>query len=494
MATSKGTKTQSFGTSRREGHDASGFYSRFDSLQTSPSGFKPTEFAKDVNHVWGGDARNMDACIEADASGKELPDGSVALVVTSPPYFAGKDYELAMGSEGIPASYDEYKDMLKAVFQQCFQKLEPGGRIAVNVANLGRKPYRSLSAEIMGMLQELGFLLRGEIIWVKAEASSGSCAWGSFRSASNPVLRDVSERIIVASKDSFTRSMSTAERKKESRPCESTMTRDAFLAYTTDVWRFPPESATKVGHPAPFPKELPRRLINLYTFAGDLVLDPFMGSGTTAVAALETGRRYAGFDLYLEYVERARERLLETEQEKRTSKSVVPGMAINFEGQIDDQADSFNALSAFKNRAVEQGTGAQQMALNLLEICGFRIVQSPLKFRDLGLEVKVLAEAKNGRRFYFDVSGTFSGDSPGLKQNVSLWEAVGKACILGKVEGSKEIPFMLLTTDRPQRKSSSEKILESVWSEERGPIHGVFEMGNMKDCKLLWELGQGNDN
>lgn len=432
----------------------------------------------------------MDACIEADSSGRELPDGSVALVVTSPPYFAGKDYELAMGSEGIPASYDEYKEMLKAVFQQCFQKLEPGGRIAVNVANLGRKPYMSLSADAIGILQESGFLLRGEIVWVKAESSSGSCAWGSFRRASNPVIRDVSERIIVACKDRFTRAMSIAERRKESRPCESTMTRDAFLAYTTDVWRFPPESARKVGHPAPFPKELPRRLINLYTFAGDLVLDPFMGSGTTAAAALETGRRYAGFDLYPEYVERAKERLLETENERRTSKFVVPGMEIKFEGQIDDQAGSFKALSDFKNRAMEQGTGARQMALDLLEICGFRIVQRPLKFRGLGLEVEILAEAKSGRRFYFDVSGTFSGDSPGLKQNASLWKAVGKASVLDKIKATEEIPFMLLTTDRPERKSSGAKILASVWNEEQGPIHGVFEMGNMKDCKALWEKGQ----
>lgn len=109
-----------------------------------------------------------------------MADGSVALVVTSPPYFAGKAYEEELERDGIPASYLEYLEMLRAVFAECVRTLEPGGRIAVNVANLGRKPYRSLSADVTRILEDLGLLLRGEVIWQKAEGATGSCAWGRF--------------------------------------------------------------------------------------------------------------------------------------------------------------------------------------------------------------------------------------------------------------------------------------------------------------------------
>ena len=178
------------------------------------------------------------------------------------------------GAGHVPATYLDYLAMLRDVFDECKRVLEPGGRIAVNVANLGRRPYRSLAADVIRILQDdLGLLLRGEIVWVKAEGASGSCAWGSFRKASNPVLRDVSERVIVASKGRFDRA----------RGGESSPSTDEFLESTLDVWRLPAESARRVGHPAPFPVELPQRLIGLYTFRGDLVLDPFLGSGSTAV-------------------------------------------------------------------------------------------------------------------------------------------------------------------------------------------------------------------
>ena len=181
-----------------------------------------------------------------------------------------------------------------------------GGRIAVNVANLGRKPYRSLAADVVHILQDrLGLLLRGEIVWQKGAGASGSCAWGSFRSPSNPVLRDVTERVIVASKGRFQRALPVEQRRHGGLPHESTITTEDFMALTLDVWQTPSESARRVGHPAPFPVELPEKLIELYTFAGDLVLDPFMGSGSTLVAASRLGRRYVGYDLDAGYVELA---------------------------------------------------------------------------------------------------------------------------------------------------------------------------------------------
>ena len=191
------TSTSNFGVGRRESHDATAFYDRFQApeLTTDDEVLPPKEIAEPFVC---GDARNMD----------ELDDGSVALVVTSPPYFAGKHYEEELEKDGVPSSYIEYLELLTAVFAECARKLEPGGRIAVNVANLGRKPYRSLSADVMTILQDrLGLLLRGEIIWQKGEGASGSCAWGSFRSPANPVLRDLTERVVLASKGRFDRAL-----------------------------------------------------------------------------------------------------------------------------------------------------------------------------------------------------------------------------------------------------------------------------------------------
>jgi DNA modification methylase len=292
------TRTSAFGVSRREGHDSSGFYDRFepprlieeDSIAECP--------VKD--QLICADGRKIEA----------LPDRCIALVVTSPPYFAGKEYEAELGERGIPATYLEYLGMLRDVFAECWRVLEPGGRIAVNVANLGRKPYRSLSADVIHILQDdLGYLLRGEVLWVKGRGANGNCAWGSYASAANPVLRDVTERIVVASKGRFDRVPTRAVRKSEGLPFEDTIDPGDFRSWTLDTWHFPTESAKRVGHPAPFPVELPRRVIELNTYKGDCVLDPFMGSGQTAIACIETGRHYVGIDVDPSYVELARARV-----------------------------------------------------------------------------------------------------------------------------------------------------------------------------------------
>ena len=214
------TSTSSFGVGRRESHDASGFYRRFHPPVVSDADdvLPPKPVAEPFVC---GDARAM----------PEVADGSVALVVTSPPYFAGKQYEEELEREGVPGSYLEYLQLLTDVFAECVRTLEPGGRIAVNVANLGRKPYRSLSADVVRILQdELGLLLRGELVWQKGEGATGSCAWGSFRSASNPVLRDLTERVVVASKGRFDRARSVAQRRTEGLPHRSTLPTDDFLA------------------------------------------------------------------------------------------------------------------------------------------------------------------------------------------------------------------------------------------------------------------------
>src|SRR5438552_6194750 len=195
------TATSNFGAGRRESHDATAFYERFEAPTLSGDDAVVEPYAIDEPFVHG-DARHMET----------IRDGSVALVVTSPPYFAGKQYEEELERDGVPSSYVEYLQLLTDVFAECARKLEPGGRIAVNIANLGRKPYRSLATAAVRILQDdLHLLLRGEVVWRKGEGAAGNCAWGSFRSAANPVLRDTTERVVIASKGRFDRALSRAD-------------------------------------------------------------------------------------------------------------------------------------------------------------------------------------------------------------------------------------------------------------------------------------------
>ena len=161
--------------------------------------------------------------------------------------------------------------------------LVDGGRACVNIANLGRRPYIPIHSYVIEDAHDKGFFMRGEIIWNKAAGAGNSTAWGSWRSPTNPVLRDTHEYILEFQKPPFRRNR---PERAGARPSHATI----FWNFTRSVWTFGPESAKRAGHPAPFPVELPRRLIELYTFGGDIVLDPFMGAGATAIAATELGR------------------------------------------------------------------------------------------------------------------------------------------------------------------------------------------------------------
>ena len=458
------TSTSNFGVSRRESHDASAFYARFEAPEFDTSDHLercPTEL---LDRILCHDATDMSA----------IPDDSVALVVTSPPYFAGKTYEEDMSRGEVPSSYIEYLAMLRAVFRECKRVLEPGGRIAVNVANLGRRPYRSLSADVISILQDdLHLWLRGEIIWEKAKGATGSTAWGSFQRAGNPVLRDLTERIVVASKGRLDRAMPIKDRARSDLPSVSTMYRDEFMEYTTDIWEFPPESATRVGHPAPFPVELPNRLIQLYTYEHDVVLDPFMGSGTTAVAAVRNTRHYIGFELDPEFARLATERA----DAERTRLATTgddrprPHLPALPRAEEDDPDD-------FQARATREGRRAQALAKELLEFAGFADIKADVKL-PCGIQVAFSASDARGHTWYFDVTGAFTSSNPGLKRTDTLWKCIGRAAVLAAAHAERPLgsPLVLLTTDRPAPSSSGATALRQV----QGPGKPIFDVIELLD-------------
>ncbi len=287
------TVTSAFGTSGRVNHNAEVFYNsrmyeelhREEKSSTTASNPFP-DCLRDKLIV--GSAEHMTI----------IPDNAVHLAVTSPPYNVAKEYDKDL-------SLTEYLAMLKRVFQETHRVLVDGGRFCINVANLGRKPYIPLSHYISRLMSEVGFHMRGEIIWDKGSSASPSTAWGSWMSASNPTFRDTHEYILVFSKGSYKRSRT----KEEMASKRNTISREDFMAWTKSVWHFNAVSAKRIGHPAPFPTALPYRFVQLLSFEGDIVLDPFMGSGTTAIAALKSNRHYVGFDTSADYTALAEKRI-----------------------------------------------------------------------------------------------------------------------------------------------------------------------------------------
>jgi len=284
-----GTRTSAFGSPGRINHDSTAFYSSrlYEELPKEEvveykENLIPPQY---LDKIFYKSSEKME----------ELPDNSVHLMVTSPPYNVGKEYD-----ENL--TLNEYRAFLKRVWSEVKRVLVTGGRACINIANLGRKPYVPLHAFIVEDMLDLGFLMRGEIIWNKALSGSPSTAWGSWLSAKNPTLRDIHEYILVFSKGMFSR---------ENLGRKSTISKEEFLEFTKSVWTFAAEPATKIGHPAPFPVELPYRLIQLYTFDGEVVLDPFIGSGQTAIAAIKTNRHYAGYEINKDYIRLAENRIKE---------------------------------------------------------------------------------------------------------------------------------------------------------------------------------------
>jgi len=288
MTKIKGTESSSFGTSGRVNHDSSKFYNSklYAELGNTDHSENYTESTIPPTY--------LDSIICGTAESMvELPDNSVHLMITSPPYNVSKEYDDDL-------SLDEYLTLLENSFRETYRVLVNGGRACINVANLGRKPYIPLSDHISKLMIDIGFNMRGEIIWDKAASASPSTAWGSWMSAVNPVLRDIHEYILIFSKGNY---------RREKTDKKNTVAKEEFLEWTKSIWTMNAESARRIGHPAPFPVELPYRLIQLYSFENDIILDPFMGSGTTAIASIHSKRHYIGYDINEEYVRLSEKRI-----------------------------------------------------------------------------------------------------------------------------------------------------------------------------------------
>jgi hypothetical protein len=284
----------------------------------------------------------------------------------------------------------------------------------------------------------------------------------------------------VASKGRFDRAIPAKLRAQQELPSESSMTREDFMENTLDVWEIPAESATRVGHPAPFPIELPARLIELYTYRGDLVLDPFAGSGTAAVAAVRAGRHYVGYDLDESYIRLAEARV-EAERQRLSSQTSITPLKV-----------SLPALPApavpeedFQSRAVREGRAAKEIAGSAIEAAGFTDIRKDQR-QPGGVEVSFTARDRKGRLWFFDVTGSFTSHRAGLRRTDTLWKAVGKAAVLREVGNTR---LVLLTTDAPARHSAGGEALKQVTGPKK-PIHAVIEMlkpSGLEDLRLLCE-------
>lgn len=287
----KRTSTSAFGVGKRQSHDASAFYGR--QLHRETKDVQPdADVVPPVDPAaQPGDWANRIYCASSEQMAA-VPDNTVGLAFTSPPYNVGKEYDDDL-------TVQQYLALIERIGREVHRVLVPGGRFVINIANLGRKPYIPLHAFFYQVHMAIGFLPMGEIIWQKGKGASGSCAWGSWMSARAPRLRDLHEYLLVFAKQGYAR----PDRG------ESDITRDEFMAATLSIWELPPESAKRIGHPAPFPLALAERVVQLYSYVGDVVLDPFAGSGTTCVAAARLERRYVGYDVAPNYCALAEARL-----------------------------------------------------------------------------------------------------------------------------------------------------------------------------------------
>jgi site-specific DNA-methyltransferase (adenine-specific) len=269
-------------------------------LPDTPEGTSISWTEKTIGDVtiWRADSRNL-------ASETTIAD--VELVITSPPYNVGVNYS----QHHDQMQQEQYNDLLDRVFLGCHQVMRDGARIAVVMPfGVGRNPWRPLSLAVATRLEKAGFILRGQIIWDKG-SSGNRTTWGSFRSPSSPSLRDTTECILVAHKTLSKAPVPRAVLRRDAKGTHSPWLESSgyFMELAQDHWLVAPESARRIGHPAPFPTELVQRLIHLYGWPGCTLLDPFGGSGTVGVVAARLGCKAHVVDIDPAYCDLAAKRV-----------------------------------------------------------------------------------------------------------------------------------------------------------------------------------------
>lgn len=230
-----------------------------------------------------------------------IPENSIDLIVTSPPY----NVDIHYGSYKDDIPYEAYLEFTRAWLAKALKLMKPDGRMCLNIPldkSKGRKGagFQSVYADIVKIAKEVGWKYFSTIIWHEGNISRRT-AWGSWLSARAPYVIAPVEVIVIFYKERWAKMKNGI----------SDITRDEFIEWTNGVWTFPGESRKRVGHPAPFPVELPMRCIKLFSFVGDTVLDPFLGSGTTLIACAMLNRKCIGVEIDKNYCEIAKKRLLE---------------------------------------------------------------------------------------------------------------------------------------------------------------------------------------
>jgi hypothetical protein len=240
------------------------------------------------------------------------------------------------------------------------------------------------------------------------------------------------------------------------------MTED-FMALTLDIWDIPPESAKHVGHPAPFPVELPEQLIRLYTFKYDLILDPFMGSGSALVAAARLERRFIGYDLEPKYVEIARQRVHDALAINSAPIPRQPQKSNTITSKEPDLADATEQFEDFQSRATKEGKAAQKLAEDILQKAGFGIEERNQRIRKTGVTVNFVAKDKKGMSWFFDVTGAFKSHRGGLLCTDTVWKSLGRAFALNNTLNDDEyIPLVFLTSHLPKRPGEGDTALRAA--------------------------------
>jgi len=228
----------------------------------------------------------------------EIPDESVDLIITSPPY----NLDIKYNSHNDEISYEKYLEFSDKWLSRCFKWLKDDGRMCLNIPlDKNKGGQQSVGADLTTIAKRIGFKYHSTIVWNEGNISRRT-AWGSWLSASAPYVIAPVELIIILYKNNW---------KKNSKK-QSDITKHEFIEWTNGLWTFPGQSKKGAGgHPAPFPIELPKRCIKLFSFVGDIILDPFMGSGSTIIASVINNRKGIGIEIDDKYCEIAKKRILD---------------------------------------------------------------------------------------------------------------------------------------------------------------------------------------